>query len=141
MIVSFRDGRVRLRSPALCPPKALEEIKGMLAACAGVEKIESNARTGSLLVLYDPAALSQAQLDMAIALLESRFPALAPRRNQKRSNTPGLTWRTIEKRLLCGSMLATLAGAVSGMKPLHIAGGALFFLLAARHVYVRRKTL
>jgi hypothetical protein len=138
MIVSFRDGRVRLRSPVLCSQKTLEEIKAMLAAYAGVEKIETNARTGSVLVLYDPAVISQAHLDMAIVMLASRFPALAPHQRQARATINGRTLRKIENRLLCGGALMTLAGTVRGMKPLHITGGVLFFLLAARHLYVRR---
>ena len=82
MIVSFRDGRVRLRSPALRSETALEEVGRMLAAYAGVKKIETNAYTGSLLVLYDPAMISTEQLNLAAAMLESRFilPAAGPGR-------------------------------------------------------------
>jgi len=139
MIVSFRDGRVRLRSPALRSETALEEVGRMLAAYAGVKKIETNAYTGSLLVLYDPAMISTEQLNLAAAMLESRFilPAAGPGRAGPAFKS--LMSRKIENRLLLGSAVMTLAGAVSGMKPLHITGGALLILFAARHLHLHRK--
>ena len=141
MIVSFIDGRVRLRSLTLRSEKVLEEMRGRLAVFAGVEKIETNARTGSVLVHYDPAAISRERLNMAVALLESRrpVPASGPVRGSLMPNT--LALRKIENRLLCGGALMALAGAVSKVRPLHAAGGILFFLLAGRHLYVRRKVL
>jgi len=141
MMVSFIDGRVRLRSPALRSEKVLEELKGSLAAYAGVTKIESNARTGSLLVLYDPAAISRERLDMAVAWLESRFPVPTPRHSRGHAALSAPALRKLENRLLCGSALMALAGAVSRAQSVHIAGGILFFLLAGRHLYTRRKAL
>ena len=139
MMVSFIDGRVRLRSPALRSEKALEEIQSSLAAYSGVKKTESNARTGSLLVFYDPAAISRELLGMAVASLESRLPAPAPCPGRRCCMQNDLRLRKAENRLLCGGALMALAGAVSKVKPLHIAGGILFLLLAGRHLYVRRK--
>ncbi len=138
MIASFIDGRVRLRSPALCSQDTLEEITGMLSAYAGVKKIETNARTGSLLVLYDPAAISREHLNMAVAMLESTLQVPASRPKGSGSRRKGLTLRKIENRLLLGGALITLVSAAGNMKSLHVAGGALFLLLAARHTYARR---
>jgi hypothetical protein len=111
----------------------------MLAAYAGVKKIETNAYTGSLLVLYDPAMIYPEQLNLAAAMLESRF--ILPAAGPARAGPPfkSLMSRKIENRLLLGSAVMTLAGAVSGMKPLHITGGALFILFAARHLHLRCK--
>ncbi len=141
MIVSFRDGRVRLRSPALRSPETVEEITGILSAYAGVEKTESNVRTGSLLVLYDPAAISREHLEMAVTLLEDRLQS--SHSPSKRCGLLGksLTPRKIEKGLLLGSMVVTVIGALSNAKTLHISGGTLFLLLAARHVHARRNAL
>ena len=139
MIVSFRDGRVRLRSPALRSKTTLEEVSGMLAAYPGVETIETNARTGSLLVHYDPAAIPRVHLDMAIAMLESRcqVPNACPARNFSMFTKRMV--RKLEKRLLLGGAIMTLAGSVNGVKPLHTIGGALFLLCSLRHLYVRRR--
>ena len=141
MMASFIDGRVRLRSPALRSEKVLEELKAGLSAYAGVHKMESNARTGSLLVFYDPAAISRERLDMALAWIERRFPVPTPRPGRGRPASHALAPRKLENRLLCGSALMTLAGAVSRVKSVHIAGGMFFFLLAGRHLYVRRNAL
>ena len=139
MIVSFREGRVRLRFPALYSKKILEEIGGMLAAYPGVETIESNARTGSLLVHYDPAAISRERLDTAVAMLESSYPVPSARPGRGRTMSRGLALRKIENRLLLGGALMTLAGTLRGVKSVHAAGGAFFLLCSLRHLYVRRR--
>jgi hypothetical protein len=130
---------VRLRFPALYSKKTLEEIGGMLAAYPGVETIESNARTGSLLVHYDPAAISRERLDTAVAMLESRYPVSSSRPGRGRTMIGGLALRKIENRLLPGGALITLAGTVRGVRSVHAVGGAFFLLLALRHLYVRRR--
>ena len=141
MMVSFIDGRVRLRSPALRSEKSLAEIQSGLSAYPGVKKTESNARTGSLLVFYDPAAISRELLGMAVASLAGRLPAPAPDPGRRRCMLSGIRLRKLETRLMCCGALTALAGAVAKAKPLHVAGGMLFFLLAGRHLYVRRKAL
>jgi hypothetical protein len=137
MIVSFREGRARLRSPALREAGALEKIGGMLAALEGILKTEGNARTGSLLVLYDPSVISGERLHAAAAMLEDVFPV--PDGSSAREKARGT--RKAEKRLLLAGALLTLIGAACGSRTLHVAAGSFFILMASKHLYDRRKAL
>ncbi|MDR2745756.1 MAG: cation transporter, partial [Desulfovibrio sp.] len=62
MIASFFDGRVRIRADALKKPENLDMARSLVQARPGVLKVESNARTGSLLVHYDPAVITRETL-------------------------------------------------------------------------------
>ncbi|MDR2161029.1 MAG: hypothetical protein LBO77_02665 [Desulfovibrio sp.] len=73
MISSFFDGRVRIRSRALSDPATLESVTRLLEAQPGVRRIAANARTGSLLVEYDPQILSREKVQMAMETLSAHL--------------------------------------------------------------------
>jgi hypothetical protein len=135
MIVSFREGRARLRSPALREAGMLEKVGNMFAVREGILKTEGSIRTGSLLVIYDPSVIAGERLREAAAMLESLAPVSgeAPARERARRA------RRAEKRLLLAGALLTLTGAACGLKTLHAAAGSLFLLMASKHLYDRRR--
>ncbi len=139
MIYSFRPGRVRLRARALCEPCIADEIQAMLHPYPGVRSVQVNTRTGSLLVHYDQECISQQQLQMALALMEQRFPGISSGTKCMGKRTP-LVSRKTERQILMGAFGACLAGMLGG-KSLHVATGAAFTLLAVRHMYTRRNLL
>lgn len=69
-IESFFPGRLRVSSPVFVQPALVETVLARLRAAAGVRSAEINPRTGSLTLLYDPAAVSMATLEEAKATLE-----------------------------------------------------------------------
>lgn len=156
MITSFIDGRVRIRAKALKDEKNMAMVLTMINAQDGVLEVTPNARTGSVLVLYDPEKISRETLLEAASLLEKQFP---PEEKKPLKGLPdflsALTCRrefgSGGKRLsplspLGESALMTalyLATAVTGFssKRAHIALGTAFAGLAALHLYDRRRCL
>ncbi len=56
-VTSFVDGRIRLRHPILKDPQIVEQISSLLENVPGIESLQHNARTGSLLLEYDSDVL------------------------------------------------------------------------------------
>lgn len=61
-ITSFVDGRLRLRHPGLSDADTAKAIHELLASMPGIQHVQVNACTGSLLVYYDPEVLDKASL-------------------------------------------------------------------------------
>ena len=144
MIQSFRPGRVRLRANALCDEAQAKEIQEMLAGYPGVLDVQSNTRTGSLLVHYNPELIPEQQLQMALGLMEQKF-ADTPAKAKRAQKSRPLLARKMEYRLLTGSfalcLLGTLGGRGMGGRCLHITAGCIVTALTARHIYKQRKLL
>lgn len=154
MIVSFFDGRIRLRDSALKDPETLLLVQNLISAQDGVQSMSSNPKTGSLLVRYDPAKISREALLEAAAALEEQ---LAPKRGEptdgqgKRSGWGGFGAGHCrgKGRMLGRKQETTLLGALYGAtvmggfwnKRVHVASGVLFTFLTIMHVYSRRKLL
>lgn len=80
---SFMDGRVRLRHPALQNRQVAELAQRGIAAIPGVEHVEVNSLSGSVLLQYDSRRLSREQLmelgvAWAVWLDEARAGRLGP---------------------------------------------------------------
>ncbi len=56
-ISSFSDGRVRIRHNSLKQADVIKEIDAELKRVKGIQSVEFNPRTGSMLVLYDSNVL------------------------------------------------------------------------------------
>ena len=65
---SFVDGRVRLRHPALRNENVLQRAAERLRALEGVQSVEGNAASGSVLIVYDSERIPR---DRVIALGEA----------------------------------------------------------------------
>lgn len=146
MIASFYDGRVRIRHTALKDPEFMATVQQMVGAQDGIIEMRANPRTGSLLVLYDPERISREQLLLAAQVLESQADEAtgAPRdagdKDESCRKAPLRMTRRNETLLLSAVYGLTVFGGFINMR-LHIASGALFTLLAAKHLYDRKRCL
>lgn len=136
MITSFIDGRVRLRAPALKDPDQVAQIQTLLSSYAGVARVQSNLRTGSLLIEYDATQISREMLMFAASALESQ---LGPPATEERASSD-LGYHG-EALLLIAALTLCLGCAAAGAKSWHVWSGGVFTLLTANHVLQRRRTL
>lgn len=149
-VVSFIDGRVRLRHPALKNREQAELATAFISGVDGVTEARANPMTGSLLVFYDAEKLSREKLlDMArqgAALLpddeqvqqvhDGKSPAACCARVLLGRNAT----RLVDKALLV-SLAASLVGAITGMGTVHRVTGAVFALASIQHMAAHRKAL
>ena len=73
MIVSFIEGRVRLRHQALTDESTLESMTSATREYPGIRKVTANVRTGSLLIEYDAEMIPAEMLLSASQALEAQF--------------------------------------------------------------------
>ncbi|MDR3088672.1 MAG: hypothetical protein LBU39_02510 [Desulfobulbaceae bacterium] len=134
MIVSAFAGRLRLRDAALKNPRTIAEIERVLANQSGVTTVAANRRTGGLLVRYNPATRSEAQVLAAVAPFLSDATNGVLLANPRRS--PGRRARHGENLLLAWMYAIT---GVSGFidKRVHLAASLALTILAARHALKR----
>ncbi len=147
-IVSFVDGRVRLRHDALKNPEIAAVAEAAAGGIDGVTSVRVNPVTGSLLVFYDPDRLSRERL----AALADEWSAFLPEENAVKKDgrarecggVSALLGRRAVRlvdRALLVSLLASLVGAAAGMGTLHRVAGAAFALASVQHVAAHRRAL
>lgn len=145
MIVSFVEGRVRVRHPALKDAETMATIESMLADYPGVLQAVPNPVTGSLLVHYDPEQISTDDLKAAAAMLEAQLGPATSAAGVPGSS-PGFSipesffnWlpRKCETNLLNAGFSLCLLGLVASKKLHTVAGGA-FAALTLFHALRRR---
>lgn len=146
-VVSFIDGRVRLRHPALKNREQAELAIAFISGVDGVTEARANPMTGSLLVFYDVEKLSREKLlDMArqgAALLpddEQVHDGKSPAACCARVLLGRKATRLVDKALLV-SLAASLVGAITGMGTVHRVTGAVFALASIQHMAAHRKAL
>ena len=141
MITSFIDGRVRFRSEALKNPETLAEVEAVVRGLDGIQSVISNPRTGSLLVCYDPSAISADMLHMAAKTLEAQLGTSAVKKTPSRLFLSRLYGgKKGELRLLTLTFLLMAASPSLG-KRAHVYACGLFLALSAKHIYDRRMRL
>lgn len=74
MIVSFIEGRIRLRNPLLRDANILQQITSLVQNQPGIRQIITNERTGSLLIEYDSTIISHEDLLAARQMFEAFLP-------------------------------------------------------------------
>lgn len=147
-ITSFIDGRVRLRHFALKDASVAETVCAVVGGVEGVESVQANPVTGSLLIFYDTEKLSRQQL----LELAEQGAALLPEEEKGRSRRADACTGLLDtilsrsatrlaRRAMLVSLLLSLAGAFAGMGNLHRVTGAAFTLASLQHMAVHRKTL
>ena len=151
-VVSFVDGRVRLRHPALKDAAIAGIVTGVLSETKGILSAGVNPRLGSLLITYAPERLSKEQL---LELAEQGLK-LRPALQHGEEARPGsgicfgktffgcLTSRNLTRltsRFMLGTLGASLAGATLGRSSLHVLAGGLFTVAGLQHILAHRKTL
>lgn len=146
-VVSFIDGRVRLRHPALKNREQAELATAFISGVDGVTEARANPMTGSLLIFYDAEKLSREKLlDMArqgASLLpddEQAHDGKSPAACCARVLLGRKATRLVDKALLV-SLAASLVGAITGMGTVHRVTGAVFALASIQHMAAHRKAL
>lgn len=148
MITSFIVGRVRFRSNALKNPETMAKVESAINGLEGIESLATNVRTGSLLLHYNPEAISNEMLLMAATALQEELGEADAGESKKEQGhacvLPDLAklfkGRQGELNLLAAALLATAAGPLVS-KRLHMWAGGLFLALSAKHLYDRRKQM
>lgn len=150
-IASAVPGRIRVRHPLLRRMDRFQEALGHLEALDAVRVTESNPAVGSVLLSYDPAAVtpedarSQVEALLSAVLHPAEAPPVpddpAPAAEIKPA-APELKWRInrAAKIGMMGSMAATLAALGVG-KRVHAGFGTLFVAFMLVHMTVQRKRL
>ncbi len=167
VIASSIPGRIRLRHAALRRPERLERLARSLSDWPEALTLEPNARTGSLLLHYDPSRLTRAESERrCVAALQALLPqppspesspepalqpALQPaaRGSAAAAASGAATARPsqrvranrLAKRLMLASLLATLVLAAAGAKRWHTGAGLLFVHALGVHLWVHRRHL
>lgn len=140
MIVSFFEGRVRIRREELKDPSTMDLVMGFIRSQDGIVDTVPNPATGSLLITYDPEKIPTETLLAAAETLEKQLAPAKKKGGRKKSKKGSALSPLAESGLLgvlCG--LTVLTGFTN--KRAHIIGALLFTGLAAAHVYTRRKRL
>ncbi|MGE9984991.1 hypothetical protein [Desulfovibrio sp. SGI.169] len=147
------EGRARLRHPALAASAGRDRALAALSGAEGV--LEARPGVGSILLILAPGA----DLGRICGILENALPALrqagrasadvpalAPLSflsgfSHGKTRLKGLSPRKLEARALLAACGLSIALGFAGGKNAHALAGTVFGLLAARHVWTRRKAL
>ena len=154
-VVRVMEGRARLRHPALRLDSVAGAATALLKKQGGVREVRPGS--GSLLLTLDPRAdlaAICAALDKAVPQLAScsgaeprgacgtgRIPSLWAVGAGGKRVIMGVSPRKFEVRSMLSFAGLCLSALTSGSKRLHITAGLAWALLAARHIWVRRKAL
>ena len=139
-IVSSLPGRIRIRDKRLRDQTRLNSLKKELEKITAISELQSNARTGSVLINFDPDVIEitdlETKIDAAVdkILAEPLTPPLLTKKNINRYN----------KIAMMGSLTASLAFAVARQKRWrhwHRLTGYLFVANLGLHLYLYRKSL
>lgn len=157
MIVSFIEGRIRLRHPILTDESVVQQIASAMQGYTGIHHISNNLRTGSLLVEYDPTIISQADLLAASQAFEAQFlcaeidepdqdiaqlemdeeEARVVQRLQQVLDQLKKTFRN-DSGILFIMLLSSVASGFFGLKKWHTTIATAFAVVALKHFTSRR---
>ncbi|MDR2050729.1 MAG: cation transporter [Deltaproteobacteria bacterium] len=129
MIVSFTDGRIRIRHPALKDPENMRALASLLESLPGARGVLPNPRTGSLLFRYDPEQISRENLLAAEKVLQTR---LGPAQER-----PSAYYTRKRENVLLGAALSACMLGLAVSPRLHVWAGFSFVLLTMGHVLRR----
>jgi len=159
IIVSFIPGRIRLRHGVLREPQCLDRLAAAVARWRHVHAVTGNARTGSLLVQYDAAALDDGCCAARLAAAVGKLPGANAKENAKAGagetgaysrrhggapraqggGTPRVRANRWAKRGMLLSLAISLALAAAGGKRWHALSGVLFLHALAVHLWAHRR--
>jgi len=147
MIVSFIDGRIRMRGEYLKNPAVIDAIE-RIAKINGVRDVSANRRTGSVLILYDIAVIRLEQVLSLFPGFTYLSAALMPHQASRKIagaiyESPLLSIDSL--RIINTGMFAVLGlsmfGAIVGSMAVHVAAGLVFLGFLAMHIFRYRKNL
>lgn len=148
-IASSLPGRIRLRHVDLRDGAKLAALAGTVKKWRHIRSVSGNPRAGSLLVHYDESALDperiSARLSATLAKVlgnSPREPVSQPapvRATPRRSLSRRARANRWAKRVMVGSLAASVALGVARHKRWHILTGWTFVGALAVHLWVYRK--
>ena len=142
MIVSSIPGRLRLRDRTLRDARRLETLRADLSAMDDVESVESNPRTGSLLVHYNAEGIAQGVFEARVRLaMGNPCVATKPAPKVGAGGTARVKANRWAKRGMLASLTVSLLLAVAGAKRWHAITGMLFLHALVVHLWVHRRHL
>jgi hypothetical protein len=137
MLVSSCPGRVRFRDAKLRDAGFSAELAGRVEALDGVVAVCGNARSGSLLVVYDPGVLPKERILAEAESVAAEGPAALGDLKAWFASRRG-------RATVKAGMAASVAGAVVALalsERVHAVLGASFVLFATAHLTQNRRTL
>lgn len=157
-VVSFTEGRLRLRHPALKDTALADLVTTVLGQKEGITSVAVNPRVGSLLLFYDPTKISRAALmelaeeGMAFFPEEQKAQGAVEGQSAKKGEEGGLgqalsaclfsrNATRLTNRFMLGTFLLSLASAALGRFTLHVLAGGLFTVAGVQHILAHRKAL
>lgn len=154
MLTHVAGGRARLRHAALRGVRA-EEVAAMLRTRPGITEVIANARTGGLLVFFEPETVRIRELAEELERMlptgqpmsqtaERVFPLQSLRGSLKNCLRDFAGRKQARRRLVKRGMFLALGGALAalaGSNRAHAVLGGAFVLLAAAHLHQNRRTL
>ncbi len=145
LIASSIPGRLRLHHASLRNPRHLAQLAAEIGAWPPVLSVVPNARAGSLRVLYDAAALQEAD---CISRCETALQKLLPSKtSQKPVRTrPGkasgrsspFSPNRLAKRGMLASLALSMLLATTGAKKWHALTGVFFLHALGVHLWIYR---
>lgn len=144
IITSFIDGRIRIRHSALKKAVHAANAHDTLMQTPGVQKVEINTKTGSLLLEYDCTQLQRIEL---MQLAEKLKESLSEDEESPASSRQKPTWlmpaqiRSLTNRGMLLTLGASVGCALAGRMGGHVALGWAFLVLNALHLYRYRRCL
>ncbi len=130
MIASHIDGRLRVRHVRLRDPDLMGKVLTELKRIPDITKIETNPRTGSLLVLYPPS--NETAMALVRQFENEAFDEL--------DESPMLLSRQTVKFVMTVSYISG-AVAIVHSKKLHVGLQSIFIGFAAIHLWQNRWSL
>ncbi len=157
IIVSYTEGRVRLRHVLLKNPVLGAEIISMLNSFPGIENIQHKSLTGSLLINYDPEILNEEAITALLAQGEEWLKENTPvkesvslDKNAQKQSFPTEKPKKIltkdqKRKIFYGGMITSfmtmlVSGGV-GSKKTHYVAGSIFAGLTLMHMWRMRKII
>ena len=140
-LVSYTQGRARLRHPALRSPELSGQLCLLFRSVPGVTDAVSNPRTGSLLLTWDNALVAGPELLEKAGLALEALPAP----EKRTSFYPRGKHHARQRHGVTSGMLVSLTGSVAfalaGSTKAHVLTGGIFLVLNAMHLYRYRHRL
>ena len=146
MTVQSIAGRLRVRHHALRTQGLASSLAEKIRKLPGVQDLDINPRTSSLLVCYDAQALRPEDL---LASLDDKLPgvlgAVRPAGPQSSAGSRTLQLSREERRKLAYAMLTSLTTSLAALlihsKKAHVIAGGLFLAGLGLHLNDKKKFL
>jgi len=149
MIVSFVDGRMRVRDESLKNTFIAKMIKEGLTSLGGVIEVITNQRVGSILIIYEPTRVA---INDIISVI-NRYIAIPDKADRFRTSgndsleiflkqkSLKLSVRKIANTGMLASLLLMLFASVLDFTGVHIIAGLIFLLFLSLHLFIYRKMI